>query len=106
MSRNLKTIALGITSASSTYATLEAADVKRRQIEKSLDKYEKNFSELVNLLPQTVYESDSEGKFVLPIGSDLKLSDIIRMISIAGSILNSSLSRKTANGSNTYLKNI
>jgi len=44
-------------------ATLEAADVKRRQIEKSLDKYEKNFSELVNLLPQTVYESDSEGKF-------------------------------------------
>lgn len=44
-------------------ATLEAADIERRRIEKSLDKYEKNFSELVNLLPQTIYESDSEGKF-------------------------------------------
>ncbi len=44
-------------------AALEAADVERRRIAKSLDKYEKNFRELVNLLPQTVYEMDISGKF-------------------------------------------
>lgn len=44
-------------------AMLEAADIERRRIEKSLDKYEKNFHELVNLLPQTVYEADIDGKF-------------------------------------------
>ncbi|MBP9005999.1 MAG: PAS domain S-box protein [Candidatus Marinimicrobia bacterium] len=42
---------------------LEAADLERRRIEKSLNKYEKNFRELVNLLPQTIYEMDKNGKF-------------------------------------------
>ncbi len=44
-------------------ARLEAADIERRRIEKSLDKYEKNFRELVNLLPQTIYEMDKDGQF-------------------------------------------
>ncbi|HPC36052.1 MAG TPA: PAS domain-containing sensor histidine kinase [Candidatus Marinimicrobia bacterium] len=42
---------------------LEATDLERRRIEKSLNKYEKNFRELVNLLPQTIYEMDNDGKF-------------------------------------------
>ncbi len=44
-------------------ANLEAADIERRRIEKSLSKYESNFQELVNLLPQTIYEMDINGKF-------------------------------------------
>ncbi|MFA7711707.1 MAG: PAS domain-containing sensor histidine kinase, partial [Candidatus Neomarinimicrobiota bacterium] len=38
-------------------------DIERRRVEKSLDKYEKNFRELVNLLPQTIYELDKDDKF-------------------------------------------
>lgn len=44
-------------------ARLEAADIERRRVEKSLDKYEKKFRELVNLLPQTIYELDKDDKF-------------------------------------------
>lgn len=42
---------------------LEATDLERRRIEKSLNKYEKNFHELVNLFPQTIYEMDNNGTF-------------------------------------------
>ncbi len=42
---------------------LEGAEKKRKSAEQELQQYQRNFKEIVDLLPQTVYEMDSNGNF-------------------------------------------
>jgi two-component system sensor histidine kinase UhpB len=44
-------------------ADLECADIERRRVTKTLNKYEQNFQQLVKLLPQVIYEMDLDGRF-------------------------------------------